>query len=72
MLRKTIIALVGVAALGSAAFAQEIDGDGNPVPGVSVNQPAPALERSFAGPQPAAPAVTAAERAFWDRQSIVH
>jgi hypothetical protein len=74
MTRKTLIALVGVlsVASASAAMAAQLDGDNNPVPGVFVNQPASALERSHAGPRPAASGITAQDKAFWDRQSEVH
>jgi hypothetical protein len=72
MIRKTLIALVGVAALGSATAAlAEYDGDGNKVPGVSYDiRQAPVLERSFAGPAPVG--VSAQERAIADRLSQVH
>jgi hypothetical protein len=73
MFRKTIIALIAVAALGptSAAFAQERDGDGNPVPGTFVNRPTTDWERAYAGPRQAN-GINAAQKAMADRLSAVH
>ena len=72
MIRKLILVLVGVAAFGpGAAFAQERDGDGNPVPGLSVQQPASGWEQAYAGVRPLN-GVDVAQLAMAERLSRVH
>jgi hypothetical protein len=73
MIRKTLIVLAGTLAFASAAIAQERDGDGNRVAGVSASWQAPAdMDRSFAGPRHAASGVSTEEAASFARQSLVH
>jgi hypothetical protein len=69
MLRKFIIVLVGVASLGSPAFAQERDGDGNRVPGLAAPHAQGGWERAYAGPQSS---INGAEKEVAERLSRVH
>lgn len=71
MFRKTLIALIAVTTFGSAptAFANERDGDGNLVPGVSVSQQTSSWERAYAGPRPTSVPV---QQAMAERLSLVH
>ena len=70
MFRKTLIALIAAATFGSAsaAFAHERDGDGNPVPGVSVPLPTNGWVRAYAGPRP----TNGAAQIMTERLSLVH
>ena len=71
MFRKTLLALIAIGSFGAAPtiYAQERDGDGHSVPGVSVTVRTGAWERAYAGPRPA---TYAGEQTLADRLSLVH
>lgn len=73
MIRKTLIALTATVAIGSTAFAAQIDGDANPVPGqnVLVNQVA-GLDNVYASTRRGAQTLSIEEKMFLDRPSQVH